>query len=297
MNRAWLALAALALAGCAKNSGPGDVAQEFFKLIASGKAAQAYAGAAFGFRTAQSETFFEAALRESGLDAIASSKYDPPALSSDGRIARVGAEFTTKSKVVIPLVIALVHEDDAWRVLSLKSPRDPRSGSIDDRFTMIGRDPSWGDPTTVSPAPDLAASKALARQSLLLFSEAVQRKDFLQLFDEISLHWQDEIIMRQGPATIPGTMKRALTLTERQLGAGRLQHAFQSFIDEQVDLSAFKAMEPTLDGAPWVNTSGLLVVSGAYPIQPHAIRFSLKYYYEVPAWRLYGLDVRMEKPQ
>jgi len=297
MNRAWLALATLALAGCAKTAGPEDAAQEFFKLIASGQAAQAYTSSAFGFRTAQTQSFFEVSLRETGLDAIVSSKYDPPELSSDGRVARIGAEITTKAKGVLRLVVALIREDHAWRVLSLKSPRDPRTGLIEDRFTSIGRETDIGDPTTSRPVPDLAAAKALVRDSLILFNDAVQRKDFLQLFDEASLHWQDEIITRQGPATIPGTMKRTLTLAERQLGAGRLQHAFQSFIDEKIELGSIKDMEPTFERGPWVNTSGLLVLAGSYPTKPYAVAFSLKYYYEVPAWRLYGLDVRVERKE
>lgn len=297
MNRAWLALAALALAGCTKNSGPADVVKEFFNLIASGKAAQAYASAAFGFRTAQTENFFEMALREAGLDAVASQKFDAPTFSSDQRVARVAAEFTTKSKVVIPLVIALVHEDGAWRVLSLKSPRDPKTGLVENRFTFIGRDPDFGDPTTAHPAPDLATAKTLVRTSLLLFNDAVQRKDFLQIFDEASLHWQDQLVTRQGPAAIPGTMRRTLTPAERQLGASRLQHAFQSFIDEQIDISGIAKMEPVFDRPPWVNTSGLLVLSGNYPTTPYNVPFSLKYRYEVPAWRLFGLDVRVKKPE
>lgn len=295
MRLAALSLAALALAGCAKNSAPDDVARVFFDLIASGKAAQAYAAAAFGFQSAQTRSFFETTLRETGLDAIASAKYETPRYSEDRRVARVAAEFTTRSKAIIPLVIALVQERGAWRVLSIKTPRNPTTGRIENRFTMIGREPGFGDPTDLYPVPDAPTATVLAAGSLLAFNDAVQRKDFLPLFDEASLHWQDQLVTREGPAAIPGTMKRALTPTERQLGASRLQHAFQSFIDQGIDIGGIKGIEPVFDRPAWVNTDGLLILSGHYPTQPYRVLFSLKFYYETPVWRLFGLDVSVKK--
>ncbi len=296
MRFRWFPLAiVVVLAGCTKKTGPEDVARNFFDLIAGGKSADAYAGAAFGFQSPQTQMFFETTLRELGLDAIASAKYEPPDYSSDRSVARVAAEFTTKSKSVIRLVIALIHEGGSWKVLSLKSPRNSMTGRVENRFTLIGRDPGFGDPTTQHPPPDAAAAKKLTLESLLAFNDAVQRKDFLHLFDEASLHWQDQLVTREGPAAIPGTMKRALTPKERELGAARLQHAFQSFIDQQIDIAGIQGTEPVFDRPAWVNTDGILILNGYYPTKPYRVLFSLKFYHEVPAWRLFGLDVSVKK--
>lgn len=295
--RRWHLLAAAALAGCTKQAAPEDAARRFFDFVAGGKPADAYQSAAYGFRTPQSEQFFTTTLHEMGLDAIAYAKFERPEFSTDRRAARVAAEFTTKAKAVIPLVVGLVHEGGVWKVLTLKSPRNPVSGRVENHFTTIGRDPSFGDPTTQHPAPGAAATKVLTTEALLLFNEAVRQKDFLHLFDEASLHWQDQLVTRDGPAAVPGTMKRALTLQERRLGAGRLQRAFQSFIDQDIDIGGIKGVDPAFDHAPWVNTDGLLIASGYYPTKPYRVLFSLKFYYETPAWRLFGLDVSVKKAE
>lgn len=297
MKRGWLLLAALMLPGCAKQATPEEAARLFINLIANGRAAQAYESAAYGFQAPQSRKFFETTLHEMSLDAIASAKYERPEFSADRRTARVPAELTTVAKTIVPLVIGLIHEGGTWKVLSLKSPRNPTTGRVENRFTLIGRDPSFGDPTGQHPPPSVPAAKVLAMDSLLLFNDAVQRKDFLNLFDESSLHWQDQLVTREGPAAIPGTMKRALTIQERKLGAGRLQRAFQSFIEQEINIGGIHGTDPVFDRAPWVNTDGLLMLSGYYPTKPYRVLFSLKFFHETPSWRLFGIDVSVKKTE
>jgi hypothetical protein len=294
MRAAWFALA-LTLAGCGKKVEPADAARNFFDLIASGKAAQAYASATFGFQGQQTLRFFETTLRELGLDAIASVKYSSPTFAHERRVARVEAEFMTKSKEKVPLVIALIQLDGKWRVFSLKSPRDRYTGLIENRFTLVGRDPGFLDPTDRQPPPAEAVVKTLTNESLLAFNDAIQRKSFLDLFEQCSLRWQDQLVTRDAPAAIPGTMRRALTEKQKELGAARLLHAFQSFVDQQIDISGIKGIEPVFDRPAWVNTEGLLVVSGYYPTRPYRVLFSLKFTYELPVWRLFGLDVGLKK--
>ena len=42
---------------------------------------------------------------------------------------------------------------------------------------------------------------------------------------------------------------------------------------------------------------GLLVVAGMFPTQPYRVAFSFKYMYEVPRWKLFGIDVNLLAPQ
>ena len=294
MKRVALLVAAV-LASCAKQDSPEQAARHFFDLIAQGRAAEAFASATFGFRSPQSDSFFQVTLREMGLDSVASASFAPPDYSADRRLAKVATEFKTKSGQAVRLIVALLREEGRWKVLSLKSPRDPASGRIENRFTMVGRDPVFSDPTTHHPAPGAATVRTLTLDSLLAFNDAVQRKNFVDLFDQCSLHWQDQLFTRDGPAAIPGTMRRVLTPTERALGASRLQGAFKSFVDQQIDIAGIANAEPVFDRPAWVNTDGLLVVSGHYPTRPYHVLFSLKFFYEVPVWRLFGLDVSVRK--
>jgi len=44
-----------------------------------------------------------------------------------------------------------------------------------------------------------------------------------------------------------------------------------------------------------VNSDGLLILAGHYDGHPYRIQFALKYIYELPSWKLFGLDVNLLK--
>jgi hypothetical protein len=297
MKQAWLApavFAAIALAGCSGKKTPEESARQFFDLVSKGQSAQAFASASYGFQKSQTPRFFATTLHEMGLDAVASAKYEPPDLS-DG-VARIAAEFTTSSKETVKLVVALVSERGAWRVLSLKSPRNSISGRVENRFSIVGRDPSFNDPTERA-APDAKQSKELVRTALLGLNDAVHTDNFQPLFDEISLHWQDQIVPPVEGKAMPGRQRPPLTPKERELGAARLQHAFRNFVDQKIDIGGVGDLEPVFDGPAWVNTDGELMISGSYPLKAFQVIFVLKFFYELPNWRLLGLDVRVKEPE
>ena len=93
----------------------------------------------------------------------------------------------------------------------------------------------------------------------------------------------------------PMTMRVALTGREKEIGASRLHRAFQPFIDKEVDLSGVTTRKPIFDGPPQVTTDGLMVVTGHYPTEPYRVAFSMKFMYELPKWKLFGLDVSLRK--
>ncbi len=293
MKPAWLVCWALALAGCSGKKTPEESARQFFDLVSKGQSAQAFASASYGFQKSQTPRFFATTLHEMGLDEIASAKYEPPDLS-DG-VARIAAEFSTKSNATVKLIVAMVSERGAWRVLSLKSPRNSVSGRVENRFSIVGRDPNFNDPTERIP-PDAKQSKELVRTALLGLNDAVHTNNFQPLFDDLSLHWQDQIVPPP-EKVMPGRQRPPLTEKERELGASRLQHAFRNFVDQKIDLSGVKDMEPVFDGPAWVNTDGELIISGHYPLPAYRVIFALKFFYELPNWRLLGLDVRVKEPE
>lgn len=286
---------AFSLSGCAKKLAPEEAARTFVDLIAAGQSAKAYASATYAFREQQTLHFFQTALRELGLEGFTAVQYEPVDYSSSREVARVKATFTRKQGDPLPLMIAMVEDGGTWKILSLKSPRDRTTGEVENAFTLLGHDPRFDDPTTHQPPPPDKVCKALATDSLLGFSDAIQRKSFIDFFDQCALHWQDQLVTREGPSAMPGSMKKELTEKQRELGAARLQHAFQSFVEQNIDLSGIKAVEPVFDQEPWLNTEGLLVLSGYYPTQPYRVIFNLKFYYELPTWRLFGIDVNLKK--
>jgi hypothetical protein len=193
----------------------------------------------------------------------------------------------------VPLVVTLIQEDGAWRVFALKSPRDPQTGLVQNRFSIVGRGPEFVEPIDRQPVPDEAAVKALVLEALLRFNAAVQEKSFLGFFEKCSLAWQDQLVTGEVLPGTPRTMRRALTDAQKEIGAAKLQRAFQPFIDQQIDLSAIEKIEPTFDAPARVTTDGLLVVSGEFPTKPYRVIFGLKFMYELPKWKVFGLDVTL----
>lgn len=289
-----VAAALMLFASCGKAPTPADAAKAFFDQIADGRAAEAYTASAFSFRAQQSETFFTSTLKELGLLAIASAKYGAAEME-DARTAKVRADFTTKDGKTVPLIVTLSREDGAWRVFALKSPRDIYTGLVENRFSVVGRLPDFVDPVERQPAPDEAAVKALVLDTLLRFNTAVHDKSFVEFFQKCSLAWQDQLVTGEVLPGPPRTARKALSDVQVEIGSSKLQRAFQPFIDQGIDLSAIKTLDPKFDAPARVTTDGLLVVSGEYPSKPYRVIFSLKYMYELPKWKVFGLDVTMKQ--
>lgn len=112
--------------------------------------------------------------------------------------------------------------------------------------------------------------KGLALDSLLAFNKALQDKNFVGFHQQISRGWQEQITPDE------------------------LKELFNQFIEMQVDISPIKEVEPILTAAPEINSDGLLILEGYYPTRPNKVYFRLKYTYEHPAWKLFGIRVNVE---
>jgi hypothetical protein len=288
------AVAALFIGGCGKQKTPQDAAREFFDLIKAGQVNAAYESATFAFKAQQSPTFFDAALKETGLDAITSATFDAPEMKEEGRTAKVKGTFETKGRGPVVMNVTLTQESGDWRIFALTTPKTAANGGAQNRFSIVGRAPDFVEPVKRQPAPDQQTVRALIRDSMLRFNEAVKQKDFTEFFEKTSLAWQDQLVTGEVSAN-PGTLRRVLTEKQKEIGAGRLQHAFQPFIDKEVNMDNIADKGPVLDGPPLVSTDGLLLVSGHYETEPYKTFFALKYQYELPKWKLFGIDVTLRK--
>lgn len=264
----FIASAGVLFSGCGSKPDPAATATEFFERIGKGEAEKAYESAAFGFQAQQTAKVFQQAARELGLMDFASAKWDSTEIADD--TAKVRGEVSTKAGKKIPIVITLNKERGRWRIFSMKSPRDVQTGRVINPFSLVGKGAAFRDPLS-QPMPDEKALQELARETLLLFSDAIRQKSFADFYSKVAVSWQ------------------------RQLTEGQLQRAFQPFIEREVDLSGVKELQAKFNPPPYIATDGLLVLTGEYATSPHKTVFSLKYIYELPKWRLFGIDVNLQK--
>jgi hypothetical protein len=118
--------------------------------------------------------------------------------------------------------------------------------------------------------PGDAEAKALILGSLLAFNRAVEKADFTEFHAQISQLWQEQIT------------------------AEKLKEIFADFIDKKINISGIKDVEPILTEPPQINPEGLLILEGYYPTHPSKVYFGLKYVYEHPSWKLFGIKVNVK---
>lgn len=111
--------------------------------------------------------------------------------------------------------------------------------------------------------------KTLTRDSLLAFNKAVAAKDFSGFVTQVSKIWQGQVT------------------------AAQLADIFKSFIDQEIDIAFIAEAEPIFEKPSAIDSDGILVLQGHYETKPNKVEFRLKYIYEKPAWKLFGLNVHV----
>jgi len=261
---------ALLLGGCGgkpKNE-PLQATVDFFKNIAAGKYHEAYEGTAFAFKAQQSENAFAQTLKELGLHEAAKADMETPVIK--GREATVDVQVHTLKETTLKFKVTLLLESQQWRIFSLRSPTDASGKRMENRFTLMGKSAAAAAALN-QPMPEEKELKRMTDEALKMFDAAVKKKSFEEFYEWTSLAWQD------------------------QLTLGKLQRAFQPFIDVEIDLSGTQNEQPIFDVPPAINTAGLLVLEGHYPTKPKEIGFLLKFIYEAPKWKLFGMSVNVRK--
>ena len=267
--RAALAfLTVLLVAGCGEKSEPATAARQFLEGIAAGKLKEAYDAAAFGFRAQQTLPSFETRAGEMALRTPLAPEIGAPVITGD--TAKLDARVVSRAGAATPLVVTLHREAGAWRVYSLKSPRSLETGLSENRFTLVGQGTGFHDATS-QPLPDAKSVRRLIQETMTMFSDALQQRSFAEFYENVSVAWQKDLTQKQ------------------------LQRAFQDFIDKGVNLQPVATLDPILDGPAQMTSDGLLLVSGRFPTQPLEVHFAFRFIYELPAWKLFGIDVNLQK--
>jgi hypothetical protein len=187
-------------------------------------------------------------------------------------VQRLGlSEVTSASWSQRELKNDRVHLDGSGRTRS--------GGKVPLTMDLIKEGGAWKVLAVNVPASGVAASsgetkmppdtelRALALDSLLAFNDAVQTNDFTRFHQQISAAWQEQIT----PA--------------------KLAEVFHDFVVKQINIAGIKNVQPIFNEPPQVDSNGLLVISGYYPTKPARVVFRLKYIYEHPNWKLFGIKV------
>lgn len=267
--RVFLAIALLLGTACSwKKSDPAEAAESFFALLSKGQTREAYDRATFAFQTQQSFANFEATVRDLELGGAVPPAWKWRVKKSDE--ASLDGEITTKGGKKISIAVTLIPESREWKIYALHTQGVGDATPTANRFTLMGKGAAFSAADTREPPP-IGEITTLVRESLVKFDEALRRKDFGDFYKYVAATWQ------------------------AQLSEVRLRRAFQPFLDGNIRLEGLEKTEPVFAAPPAIDLEGLLVVRGYFPLKPYRAVFSLKYVYELPRWKLFGIDVDLVK--
>ncbi len=254
------------LPACSKKD-PVAEANLFFDLLNKGETKTAYDRAAFAFQAQQTAADFRATAKEQGFANFKSLTWTRSSVADSE--ASLEGDLVTGSDAKAHVKAKFIRESGEWKLFSMQTsggeqvlPRNP--------FSLFGRSTGLAS-VAHPPLPADSELKKMIRETLLKFNDAVARADFGEFYESLSRTWRNQ-------------------LTQKRLAA-----AFQPFVEAKVDLSEIRNLEPIFSEEPRIDPDGLLFLNGFYQLKQHRLTFTLKYIYELPAWKLFGIDANLTK--
>ena len=228
---------------------------------------RAYSTASFAFQAQQSFDSFQANLSELGLLDFTSIEWTRRVLHEDD--ASLDGVVTTARGQKVPVAVSLIRESGEWKLYSLHTPGRGNAAPSENRFSLVGKGAGFNDMfnKNVPPQKEIVG---LVRDTFRQFGEALAQKDFPDFYNSIALAWQSQISERN------------------------FERTFQPFLDSKIDLRGLAQLDPVFDGRPQITPEGVLAVNGSFPSKPRVV-FALKYVYEMPSWKLFGISVNVLK--
>ena len=305
-------LIAALLCGCGgPKDSPRDAAQRFVNLCAEGKLDAAYEQASVAFKLTRTAKYFEARVRDIGLDTAKRVEWGEP--EPRGKAMKLRGEFTLKDGGRLALNLAFLDEDGRWRLLDAKTDPAPQTGEVDEVFTVTSRSKDSVairatqvlEPIALA-VPSESQLQRLAEYTLLTFNEAIQSGgDFSTLYAEASDRWK---YRGKDPRELSLRGKAALDPfnDENRLTESALRRAFDAAIQAKIDISPLKGTKMILSEPARINSDGVLrltgtfdcvVTQGAEPKLPRKLDFLLEYVFESSRWKLFGITVNLLMPK
>jgi hypothetical protein len=281
----WTAAAVLACLclialGCSRSQpaahDPESAAAAFFTAVESGSTRAAYDSSAFGFQASQSFDGFVSNSQQIGLIG------GKPPVWTTKKIApteaRLDGTFVNQHGDSVHVVVKLTTDGTIWKLFSLSTP-DPTQQSPR-LFTTMGKGAGFND-VYHQPMPTADQAGELVRHTLTLFNHAITTDDFHDFYKSISQKWKD---LQPGEGGAIGATEKIV------------HDHFQGFVQQKVDLTPALSGPIVLDQPPYIADSGDLVLNGYIESPQYRVVFNLEYVYELPRWRLFGINVELRKP-
>lgn len=241
----------------------------FFEQLARGDIQKAYESAAFSFQTEQTLKSFEYTVEALGMENHSAVVWTHKQIGE--KEAKLDGEITKADGAKQSISVIMIWQSGAWKLHRLRTVANAQMPA-QNVFTLVGKGASFNDSYRRA-LPSEQEIRRIVLASVLDFNAAIQKGNFGDFYKNASVAWQSQ-------------------LTER-----KLQNAFQGFIDAGVKLDGVKSVEAVFDSAPEINGEGLLVVSGYFPTTPNRVVFSMKFIYELPKWRLFGLNINLVRAE
>ena len=186
--------------------------------------------------------------------------------------AKFNGEIVLNDGGRVLVAVTLIKESGQWKIYALHTSKGGGSDAVpmDNRFSLVGREPEFNKVFKQS-LPSEKVIRGLVVKTMADFNTAILQKSFADFYNTISSAWQS------------------------QVSQVRLERAFKGFTDLDLDIGGAKESDIVFDQPPVVNNEGFLVVTGYYAIKSYHVVFTLHYTYELPKWKLYGIDVNCMK--
>jgi hypothetical protein len=146
-----------------------------------------------------------------------------------------------------------IFQDNAWKLLGI-NVKIP---------TQTAKD---GAPSHTMPSE--AKLQQMVHDSLMAFNKAVSDKSFAAFHKVCASQFREQVSVEQ------------------------MDQAFKKFMDNQVDISSIDKATPAFDAAPEIDSDGVLIAKGGYPVEPKVL-FELKYVYDGDAWKILAINVNL----
>jgi hypothetical protein len=267
------------VAGCGhppdSSRDPESAANAFFAQLEKGDSHAAYDNAAFGFQAGQTFDAFISNARQLGLVGG-----QPPAWSRKDihdKDVRLDGRVVSQLGTPVDISVTLTPEGGQWKLFSL---RTVNGAEPENPFTLVGKGTGFND-VYHQPMPAPAQLADLVHGTLDLFTTAIRTGDFHQFYGSISQQWKDGQRM---------TGEAAAGVTQKML-----KDHFQGFIDQKIDISSVAGLPPVFDRPPIIDEGGLLELTGHFDMPLYRLNFDLAYAYELPRWKLFGINLTLTK--
>lgn len=235
-------------------SGLTETANNFFSAISQKDYHKAYTFLSKEFQTKTSPDDLQIRFMNSEINNYYSANWYNR--SFENNIGKLAGEIKTSEDGTIPINLVLVKENDVWKI-----------NSIDKLESGFVKNTDIKEPKI----PDDNHLKQITKEIILALANSINNKDFSEFYTIISYTWQ------------------------KQTNPDELRKAFISFEEKNIDLTDFaNQTEPVFDKVPIIGDDNLMVLNGYFPLQSVKLRFTLKFIYEHPNWKLISINIKTE---